>query len=89
MDADDWLKTIEKKLQVVQCNNREKVQFASHPLEGPAADWKVTLQIGGMLDRGPGSMPQVGERGGRCRKVAKSHLSALTVVWRSDGIDPS
>jgi hypothetical protein len=30
MDADDWLKTIEKKLQVVQCNNREKVLFASH-----------------------------------------------------------
>jgi hypothetical protein len=33
------LKTIEKKLQVVQCNNREKVLFASHQLEGPAADW--------------------------------------------------
>jgi hypothetical protein len=39
MDVDDWLKTMEKKLQVVQCNNREKVLFASHPLEGPAADW--------------------------------------------------
>jgi hypothetical protein len=39
MDADDWLKTIEKKLQVVQCNNHEKVLFASHPLEGPAANW--------------------------------------------------
>jgi hypothetical protein len=39
MDADDWLKTIEKKLQVVQCNNREKVLLASHQLEGPAADW--------------------------------------------------
>jgi hypothetical protein len=39
MDADDWLKTIEKKLQVVQCNNREKVLFASHQLEGPTADW--------------------------------------------------
>jgi hypothetical protein len=39
MDADDWLKTIEKKLQVVQCNNCEKVMFASHQLEGPAADW--------------------------------------------------
>jgi hypothetical protein len=39
MDADDWLKTIEKKLQVIQCNNREKVLFASHQLEGPAADW--------------------------------------------------
>jgi hypothetical protein len=30
MDADDWLKTIEKKLQVVQCNNREMVLFATH-----------------------------------------------------------
>jgi hypothetical protein len=39
MDADDWLKTIEKKLQVVQCNNRERVLFASHQLVGPAADW--------------------------------------------------
>jgi hypothetical protein len=39
MDADDWLKTIEKKLQVVQCNNREMVLFASHQLEGPTSDW--------------------------------------------------
>jgi hypothetical protein len=30
MNADDWLKTVEKKLQVVQCNNREKVLLASH-----------------------------------------------------------
>jgi hypothetical protein len=28
MDADDWLKPVEKKLQVVQCNNREKVLLA-------------------------------------------------------------
>jgi hypothetical protein len=39
MDVDNWLKTIEKKLQVVQCNNREKVLFASHQLEGPAINW--------------------------------------------------
>jgi hypothetical protein len=39
MDADDWLKFVEKKLQVVQCNNREKVLLASHQLYGPAADW--------------------------------------------------
>jgi hypothetical protein len=39
MDADDWLKTIEKKLHVVQCNNREKVLFASHQLEGTTTDW--------------------------------------------------
>jgi hypothetical protein len=38
MDADDWLKTIEKKLQVMQSNNREVVLFASHKLEGPASD---------------------------------------------------
>jgi hypothetical protein len=39
MDADDWLKSVEKKLEVVQCNNREKVLLASHQLSGPASDW--------------------------------------------------
>jgi hypothetical protein len=39
MDADDWLKSVEKKLQVVQCNNYEKVLLSSHQLSGPAADW--------------------------------------------------
>jgi hypothetical protein len=39
MNADDWLKSVEKKLQVVQCNNREKVLIASYQLSGPAADW--------------------------------------------------
>jgi hypothetical protein len=38
MDANDWLKSVEKKLHVVQCNNREKVLLASHQLSGPAAD---------------------------------------------------
>jgi hypothetical protein len=38
MDVDDWLKSIEKKLQVVQYNNHEKVLLASHQLYGPAAD---------------------------------------------------
>jgi hypothetical protein len=42
MDADDWMKTIEKKLQVVQCNNREKVLF-------PLINLWAPLQIGGML----------------------------------------
>jgi hypothetical protein len=39
MDADDWLKSVEKKLQVVQCNNREKVLLASHQLSGLAVNW--------------------------------------------------
>jgi hypothetical protein len=38
MNADDWLKSVEKKLQVVQCNNREKVLLASHQFSSPAAD---------------------------------------------------
>jgi hypothetical protein len=38
MNVDDWLKSIEKKLQVVQCNSHEKVLLASHQLSGPAAD---------------------------------------------------
>jgi hypothetical protein len=39
MDADDCLKSIEKKLQVVQCNNSERVLLVSHQLSDPAADW--------------------------------------------------
>jgi hypothetical protein len=39
MDVDGWLKSVEKKLQVVQCNNCEKVLLASHQLSGPTADW--------------------------------------------------
>jgi hypothetical protein len=39
MDADDWLKSIEKKLQVIQCGNRDKVLLASHQLVGPIVDW--------------------------------------------------
>jgi hypothetical protein len=38
MDANDWIKFVEKKLQVVHCNNREKVLLASHQLSSPAAD---------------------------------------------------
>jgi hypothetical protein len=30
---------VDKKLQVVQCNNREKVLLASHQLSGLTTDW--------------------------------------------------
>jgi hypothetical protein len=39
MDADDWLKTIQKKLQVIQCTNRERVLFIAHQLVGPITVW--------------------------------------------------
>jgi hypothetical protein len=38
MNVDDWLKSVEKKLQVVKCNNHEKVLLASHQLSGSATD---------------------------------------------------
>jgi hypothetical protein len=39
LHADDWLKSVEKMLNIVQCSNWEKVLYASGCLTGPAADW--------------------------------------------------
>jgi cobalamin biosynthesis protein CbiD len=39
MEAKDWLKSIEKKLEIAQCTNQEKVLFATHQLFGTAAEW--------------------------------------------------
>jgi hypothetical protein len=42
MDAEDWLKGVEKKLVIAQCTDREKVLFALHQLYGTAANWWET-----------------------------------------------
>jgi hypothetical protein len=34
LKADDWIKTMEKTLNIVQCTDREKVLYASGRLEG-------------------------------------------------------
>jgi hypothetical protein len=34
-------------------------------------------------------MPWVDERGGRGRRVVKSHLPTLIIGWRSAGVDQS
>jgi hypothetical protein len=39
MDAEDWLKGVEKKLVISQCTDHEKVLFAAHQLYGTAANW--------------------------------------------------
>ncbi|CAN6231397.1 unnamed protein product [Urochloa humidicola] len=39
LEADDWLKTVEKMLNITQCTDREKVLYASGCLEGTAGDW--------------------------------------------------
>ena len=39
LQADDWIKTVEKMLNIVQCTDREKVLYAFGRLEGTALDW--------------------------------------------------
>jgi hypothetical protein len=44
MEADDWLKSIEKKLEIAQCTDKEKVLFAAHQLFGTTAKWWETYR---------------------------------------------
>jgi hypothetical protein len=37
--ADDWLRTMEKKLEITQNDKADKVPFVTHYLEGPVAIW--------------------------------------------------
>jgi hypothetical protein len=39
LQADDWLKSMDKMLNIAQCSDREKVLYASDRLTGLAADW--------------------------------------------------
>jgi hypothetical protein len=38
MEAENWLKGVEKKLMIAQCMDREKVLFAAHQLFGTSAN---------------------------------------------------
>ena len=37
--ADDWLRKTARELTTAGCTDTEKVKFAAHQLEGPAASW--------------------------------------------------
>ena len=37
--ADDWLHKTARELTTAGCTDAEKVKFAAHQLEGPAASW--------------------------------------------------
>jgi hypothetical protein len=39
LEAHDWLKSIEKMLNIAKCSDREKILYASGRLTGPAANW--------------------------------------------------
>jgi hypothetical protein len=42
MEAEDWLKGVEKKLVIAQCTDCEKVLFTAHQLFGTVANWWET-----------------------------------------------
>jgi hypothetical protein len=44
MEAEHWLRSIEKKLEIAQCTDQEKVLFAAHQLFGTAAEWWETYR---------------------------------------------
>ena len=37
--VDDWLRRIGRELTTARCTDAEKVRFAAHQLDGPAASW--------------------------------------------------
>jgi hypothetical protein len=43
MDAENWLRDTERKLDVVGSNDEEKLQYTSYMLTGPAACWWETV----------------------------------------------
>jgi len=44
MEEDDWLHAMEKQLSIAQCNDLEKVLYASGQLQGAAQTWWVSYQ---------------------------------------------
>jgi hypothetical protein len=39
MDAEDWLRTVERELHTAQCDDREKVLYGPHLLRGATQSW--------------------------------------------------
>ena len=44
IEADDWIRDVERRLNTVQCTDKEKTLYASHQLQGPAATWWMNYQ---------------------------------------------
>jgi hypothetical protein len=39
MDAEDWLRAVERELRTAQCDDREKVLYGPRQLRGAAQSW--------------------------------------------------
>jgi hypothetical protein len=45
LDADDWLRTIKRKLEAIRCSENQRVQLAAHQLSGMALAWWDTFNV--------------------------------------------
>ena len=46
LEADDWLRAVEKQLNIAQCDDQQKVLYASGQLKGEAQDWWESFEYG-------------------------------------------
>ena len=46
LEADDWLCAVEKQLNIAQCDDQQKVLYASGQLQGEAQDWWESFEYG-------------------------------------------
>ena len=46
LEADDWLHAVEKHLNIAQCDDQQKVLYASGQLQGEAQDWWEVFEYG-------------------------------------------
>ncbi|WVZ93369.1 hypothetical protein U9M48_039356 [Paspalum notatum var. saurae] len=45
MDAEDWLRTVERELDVAQCTDQERVLYGPHQLRGAAQQWWESYRL--------------------------------------------
>jgi hypothetical protein len=46
LEADDWLRTMEQKFELIQCMEYQKPVFAAQQLRGAAGAWWANLVAG-------------------------------------------
>ena len=46
LQADDWLRAIERQLEIAQCDDKEKILYASGQLQGATLYWWDSFRFG-------------------------------------------
>ena len=46
LEADDWLRAVEKQFNIAQCDDQQNVLYALEQLQGEAQDWWEAFEYG-------------------------------------------